>query len=82
MKTSNFLSLNWADLGKGLIVAILTPVIVAIQQSLESGVLTLDWKVLGISAVGGGVAYLTKNLFTQSKQISSISDIGLPKPRA
>ena len=64
MKTSNFLSLNWLDLGKGLIMAVLTPVVVIVQQSIESGVLTLNWKTIGLAAIGGGFAYLVKNFFT------------------
>ena len=64
MKTSNFLSLNWLDLGKGTLMAILTPVIVIIQQSIGAGVFTYDWKSIGLSALAGGVAYLVKNFFT------------------
>ena len=72
MKTSNFLSLNWLDIAKGLLMAVLTPVIVIIQQSLEAGVFTLDWKSIGLAAIGGGVAYLVKNFFTQSKEPQGI----------
>lgn len=68
MKQSNFLSLNWADFGKGLLMAILTPVVVIIQQSLEAGVFTFDWKSIGLGAIAGGVAYLVKNFFTPSAQ--------------
>ncbi len=64
MKNSNFLSLNWMDLGKGLIMSILTPIVVIVQQSIESGVLTFNWKTIGLAAVGGGFAYLVKNFFT------------------
>jgi len=81
MKTSNFLSLDFKDILKGLLMSVLTPVIVIIQQSIESGVFTLDWKSIGLAAIGGGVAYLVKNFFTQPKEIKSLSDIGLPKPR-
>lgn len=68
MKTSNFLSLNWLDVAKGLLMAILTPVVVIIQQSLESGVFTFDWKTIGLAAVGGGFAYLVKNFFTKPSE--------------
>jgi len=64
MKTSNFLSLNLLDLAKGLLMAVLTPVVVVVQQSLELGVLTFDWKTILLSAVGGGLAYLVKNFLT------------------
>jgi hypothetical protein len=80
MKTSNFLSLDWRDLVKGFLMSILTPALVLIQQSLEAGVLVVDWRALGLSAIAGGVAYLAKNFFTQAKQVS-LFDSGLPKPR-
>lgn len=65
MKNSNFLSLNWLDLGKGLLMAILTPAVVIIQQSIEAGAFTFDWKSIGLASVGGGFAYLVKNFFTK-----------------
>lgn len=58
MNNSNFLSLNWADFGKGLLMAVLTPVFVVVQQSLELGELTFNWKSIALSAIAGGVAYL------------------------
>lgn len=62
---SNFLSLNWQDFGKGLIMAILTPAVLIVQQSLEAGVFVFDWKSIGLASVAGGVAYLVKNFFTK-----------------
>lgn len=76
MKTSNFLSLNWRDIAKGLLMAILTPAVVIVQQSLESGVFTFDWKSLGLASLAGGVAYLVKNFFTKP----AVQSIALPKP--
>lgn len=82
MKTSNFLSLNWLDLGKGLLMAVLTPVVVVIQQSIEAGVFTFDWKSIGLSAIAGGVAYLVKNFFTSSKpEVQSILGTDRPNDR-
>lgn len=68
MKTSNFLSLNFRDLAKGLLMAVLTPAVVIVQQSLESGVFTTDWKSLGLASLAGGVAYLVKNFFTKPSE--------------
>jgi len=65
METSKFLRLNWQDLGKGLIMAILTPVVVIVQQSIEAGNFVFDWKSIGFAAIGGGFAYLVKNFFTK-----------------
>lgn len=64
MKQSNFLAINWSDVGKGLIMAVLTPCVLIIQQSIEAGNLTFNWKQIGVAAVAGGLAYLVKNFFT------------------
>jgi len=79
MKTSNFLSLNWLDLGRGLLMAVLTPVVVVVQQSIEAGVFTFDWNSIGLSAIAGGVAYLVKNFFTPTK-LESQSILGTDRP--
>lgn len=64
MKDSNFLSLNWKDILKGLIMAILTPAAWVIQQSLDAGTLVLNWKQIAMAAVAGGLSYLVKNFLT------------------
>lgn len=63
---STLYSVNWRDVIKGLVVAILTPVFVIIQQSITAGSLVFDWKAIAIAAVGGLLAYLTKNFFTDT----------------
>ena len=65
MKDSNFLSLGAKDILRGLLIAVLTPVLVLIQQSIEAGNLVFEWKSLLIAGVGGGLAYLIKNFFTK-----------------
>jgi len=69
--TSQKYSLNWRDVSKGLIVAALTPVLVIIQNSLDAGSLTFNWKNIGISAVAGMLAYLVKNFFTPAQVITT-----------
>lgn len=81
MKTSNFLSLNWRDIVKGLLMSILTPAVVIIQQSLEAGVFTTDWKSLGLASLAGGVAYLVKNFFTKPSDPQSILGTDRPDDR-
>lgn len=73
MKTSNFLSLNTQDVLKALLIAILTPCLVIIQASVDAGTLTFDWKHIAMAAIGGGVAYLLKNLFTPASTVSKIN---------
>lgn len=63
---STFLTLNSKDFIKGLMVAVLTTVISIVYTSLQAGNLQLDWKVLGMTALSSALAYITKNLFTNS----------------
>ena len=63
---SDFLKLNLKDLIKGVIVAALTTVLTIVLGTLEQGSLTFDWKAIGLAALTAGLAYLTKNLFTNS----------------
>lgn len=63
---SNFLSLNLKDFFKGFLMAILVPALLIVQQSLESGVLTFNWKQIAIASISGAIAYLLKNILTNS----------------
>lgn len=62
--TSTQFSLNASDIVKGLVMAIILPVLTIIMQSINAGSLIFDWKSIGISAIGGLVGYLIKNFFT------------------
>ena len=61
---SNFASLNIKDFLKGFVLAVIVPALLAIQQSLSAGVLTMNWKALGTAAVAAFIGYLIKNFFT------------------
>jgi len=54
--------LNTRDLIQGLLMAIITPVIVVIQQSLDLGILTFDIKAIGMAAIAGALAYIVRKL--------------------
>jgi hypothetical protein len=56
--------LNWLDLGKGLIVAILSSILTVIYTTLQAGGLTFNWKEILTVGLTSAVAYLIKNLFT------------------
>ena len=62
--TSNQFTVSLKDVIKGLIVAVITPVITVIMTSLQAGSLTFDWKAIGITALTAGLAYIIKNFFT------------------
>ena len=79
MKQSNFLSLNGKDFLKGLLMAVLVPIFTIVQQSLEAGVLTFNFKAIGIAAVAGALGYLAKNLFTSNqKEVNLIGGSSVP----
>lgn len=63
---STFLNLNSSDFLKGLIMAVLSTVITVVYQTVEAGSLTFDWKAIGTMALTTALAYIMKNLFTNS----------------
>ena len=65
---SEFLRLSKNDILKGILMSIITPVLVVIQQSVVSGVLTLDMNSIKLAAAAGGIGYLIKNFFTPGEK--------------
>jgi hypothetical protein len=63
---STFLNLNSSDFLKGLIMAVLSTVITVVYQTVEAGSLVFDWKAIGTMALTSALAYIMKNLFTNS----------------
>jgi len=65
---SEFGKLNWADIGKGVLIAFLTVVVTGLMASLNAGRFpTLDEILaLSLTGLGAGLAYLLKNVFTNS----------------
>lgn len=61
MKTSNFLSLNWLDLGKMFLLAFLTFLVNWIQLTF---IPALDVSPETRTLISGMFAYLVKNFFT------------------
>jgi len=63
---SPFLNLDTKDFLKGLLLVVLTSVITIIQESLNQGSLSFDWKAIGTTALTAGLAYMLKNLLSNS----------------
>ena len=63
---SVFLMLNSKDFLKGFIIAVISAIINFLYTTIQSGELIIDWKSMLITALTAGLAYLTKNLFTNS----------------
>ena len=57
--------LNWRDLAKGAVLAVLTGILQVIYQSLSASG-AIDLKAVGISATVALCAYLLKNLGTDA----------------
>ncbi len=68
MRKSKWLTLNQKDYIRGLIVAAGTAGLTVIGTSLNAGALPTKPQLIqaGTAAVAAGIAYLTKNLFTNS----------------
>jgi hypothetical protein len=63
---SSFLSLSTKDFIKGLIVAVLTSVITIVYTSLQAGSLNFDFKLIASTGLSSALAYILKNLVTNS----------------
>jgi len=67
---SGLFKLNSSDFLRGLIVAVLSATLTFIQQffSAESGAIgDINWKTVGGVAAASAIAYILKNLFTNSE---------------
>lgn len=63
---SEYLKLNGLDFLKGFVVAIISAVLVLIQNSIAQGNFSFEWSAIWQGALTAGVAYLIKNFFTNS----------------
>ena len=72
MQTSSLFSLDFKDLGKGLLVAVGGAVVAAVESSIQAGSLSFNWKSIGATALAAGIAYLGKNFFTPAKTVTPV----------
>ena len=63
---SSFFTLNTRDFVKGLFIAVITAVITVVYTTIQTGTLSFDWKVISTTALTAALAYIMKNLFTNS----------------
>lgn len=81
MKSTKW-TLQLRDFLKGLLLAVLSPIVPIIIQSISKGVFTLDWALIKTIAIGAFSAYLMKNLPQDDvKQAQKIVDDAKPKPK-
>lgn len=67
MKFSDFLKLNVFDLSKGLVLAVLTSVLVIVNDTINAGSFLFDWGHIWKTALAAAVAYLLKQLLTNNQ---------------
>jgi hypothetical protein len=78
MKSSKLFSLNIYDFLKGLIIAILSPIIVFAQGYFANGTLDIELSALFAVGLSGFLAYLIKNFFTdQPKETENKFDLDI-----
>lgn len=65
--TSKKFTLNLSDWWKGLIMAVGAPVIAIIQQSLNAGSFTVNWKTVFTVSLSAALIYLGKNFFDKPR---------------
>ncbi len=66
MQTSDFFKLNAKDLIKGTIMVVLGAVVGVVQGSIEAGSFTFNFTDIWHAALAAFVAYMAKNLLTNS----------------
>ena len=70
MEKSKFFLLNWRDFSKGFIVAVITVLLTGLYQAIEAGQFPTSWaqwRVILIASLGAGIAYIIKNLLSNSQ---------------
>jgi large-conductance mechanosensitive channel len=67
--SSKQFTINFRDVLKGLIMAVILPVVNVIYQSIEAGSFEFDWKRIGLLAAGGFIAYIIKNFLTPAEVV-------------
>lgn len=71
---STFLTVDKKDAIKALILAIVVPVLNIVIETLNSGVLSFDWKKIAIVGISAGLAYILKNWLTNSDDKLLVSE--------
>lgn len=67
---ARFLTLNSADLLRGLLIAFLTALLTGLLELFQAGPFLFNWvtfQPIVYAAIAGAMAYLLKNMFTNSQ---------------
>jgi hypothetical protein len=64
---SGFAKLNIEDFFKGLIVAVLSALVTFLYNTMESGEVVFNWKMIGTTALTAALAYIIKNYLSNDE---------------
>jgi uncharacterized MnhB-related membrane protein len=64
---SGFAKLNIEDFFKGLIVAVLSALVTFLYNTMESGEVVLNWKMIGTTSLTAALAYIIKNYLSNDE---------------
>ena len=73
-ETSKQFTVNWLDLGKSILIAAITTVLLMLYPIINASRLPTveEWKNMGLAALASGLSYVIKNFFTPSQTIVKI----------
>lgn len=70
-------SINWRDVGRGAIVAVIGAVLTSVQQALlDGGIEGINWKTVGAVAATALVSYLALQFGSATKTIRVYKKVG------
>lgn len=72
--TSKRFSLKTRDFIKGAFMAVVIPCLLVIQQSLDKGEWSFNWKLIAMTAIGSFVGYILKNFTDEPKVVITTKD--------
>jgi hypothetical protein len=64
---SGFAKLNIEDFFKGLIVAVLSALVTFLYNTMDSGEVVLNWKMITTTSLSAALAYIIKNYLTNDE---------------
>jgi len=82
VRLSKKFTLQGADWLRALLMAVLTPALVIIQQTVEAGQLKFNWTAIAMASIAGGVAYLLKNFAFEPAKVITTADTNLKAENA
>lgn len=72
-KTSPLYSINWNDIIKGIVMAVIGGIVSVISNDLTNGIFVFSLISLWHGAMVGGIAYITKNFFTAEQPVQIVT---------